>query len=71
MVSERVMALDVGKVRVGVALSDPLGFTRRRPLADAMAQSRGRDMRSLLRLIRKHEVIKDLWWVIRCICRET
>jgi putative holliday junction resolvase len=51
----RVMALDVGKVRVGVALSDPLGYTSQ-PLLTLWRKSRGEDMRSLLRLIRKHEV---------------
>jgi len=49
------MALDVGKVRVGVALSDPLGYTAQ-PLLTLWRKSRGEDFRSLLRLIRKHEV---------------
>ena len=51
----RVMALDVGKVRVGVALSDPLGYTAQ-PLLTLWRKSRGEDLRSLLRLIRRHEV---------------
>jgi putative Holliday junction resolvase len=49
------MALDVGKVRVGVALSDPLGYTAQ-PLLTLWRKSRGDDLRSLMRLIRKHEV---------------
>ena len=49
------MALDVGKVRVGVALSDPLGYTAQ-PLLTLWRKSRGEDLRSLMRLIRKHEV---------------
>ncbi len=53
----RVMALDVGKVRVGVALSDPLGYTAQ-PLLTLWRKGRGEDMRSLLRLIHKHEVVK-------------
>ena len=53
------MALDVGKVRVGVALSDPLGYTAQ-PLLTLWRKSRGEDMRSLLRLIRKHEVTEIL-----------
>jgi len=57
MVSGRVMALDVGKVRVGVALSDPLGYTAQ-PLLTLWRKSRGEDLRSLLRLIRKYEVVK-------------
>jgi putative Holliday junction resolvase len=51
------MALDVGKVRVGVALSDPLGYTAQ-PLLTLWRKSRGEDLRSLLRLIRKHEVVE-------------
>jgi putative Holliday junction resolvase len=51
----RVMGLDVGKVRVGVALSDPLGYTAQ-PLLTLWRKSRGEDLRSLMRLIRKHEV---------------
>lgn len=49
------MALDVGKARIGVALSDPLGYTAQ-PLLTLWRKGRGEDMRSLLRLIRKHEV---------------
>ncbi len=49
------MALDIGKVRIGVALTDPLGYTAQ-PLLTVWRKSRGEDLRSLLRLIRKHEV---------------
>lgn len=35
------MALDVGKVRVGVALSDPLGYTAQPLLAMAQEPRRG------------------------------
>ena len=51
----RVMALDVGKVRIGVALSDGLGLTAQ-PLLTVWRKTRGEDLRSLLRLIRKYEV---------------
>lgn len=51
------MGLDVGKVRVGVALSDPLGYTAQ-PLLTLWRKSRGEDLRSLLRLIRRHEVVE-------------
>jgi len=51
------MALDVGKVRVGVALTDALGYTAQ-PLLTLWRKSRGEDLRSLLRLIRKHEVVE-------------
>lgn len=55
MVAGRVMGLDVGKVRIGVALSDPLGYTAQ-PLLTLRRKSRGEDLRSLLRLMRKYEV---------------
>ena len=51
------MALDVGKVRIGVALSDLLGYTAQ-PLLTLWRKSRGEDLRSLLQLIRKHEVAR-------------
>jgi putative Holliday junction resolvase len=51
------MALDVGKVRIGVALTDPLGYTAQ-PLLTLWRKSRGEDLRSLLRLIRRHEVTR-------------
>jgi putative Holliday junction resolvase len=57
MVIGRVMALDVGKVRVGVALSDALGYTAQ-PLLTLWRKSRGEDLRSLLRLIRKYGVVE-------------
>ncbi len=49
------MCLDVGKVRIGIALSDPLGYTAQ-PLMTLWRKSRGEDVRSLLRLMRTHEV---------------
>ena len=55
MADGRVMALDVGKVRIGVALSDGLGLTAQ-PLLTVWRKTRGEDLRSLMRLIRKHEV---------------
>jgi putative holliday junction resolvase len=57
MVIGRIMALDVGKVRIGVALSDPLGYTAQ-PLLTLWRKSRGEDLRSLLRLVRKHQVVE-------------
>jgi putative Holliday junction resolvase len=59
MLTGRVMALDVGKIRVGVALSDPLGYTAQ-PLLTLWRKSRGEDFRSLLRLIRKYQVVEIL-----------
>jgi len=55
MATGRVMGLDVGKARIGVALSDPLGYTAQ-PLLTVWRKGRGEDLRSLLQLIRKHEV---------------
>ena len=49
------MALDVGKLRIGVAVTDPLGYTAQ-PVLTVWRKSRGEDLRSLLRLIRRHEV---------------
>jgi putative Holliday junction resolvase len=57
MANGRVMALDVGKVRIGVAVTDPLGYTAQ-PLLTVWRKTRGEDLRSLLRLIRKHEVVE-------------
>jgi putative holliday junction resolvase len=57
MEAGRIMALDVGKIRVGVALTDPLGYTAQ-PLLTLWRKSRGEDLRSLLRLIRKHDVVE-------------
>ncbi len=53
----RVMALDVGKVRVGVAVTDGLGLTAQ-PVLTLWRKSRGEDLRSLMRVIRKHEVTR-------------
>ena len=52
-----MMALDVGTARVGVALTDPLGYTAQ-PLLTLWRKGRGEDMRSLVRLIRKHGVVR-------------
>jgi putative Holliday junction resolvase len=57
MVTGRVMALDVGKVRVGVALTDPLGYTAQ-PLLTLWRKSRGEDLRNLLRLVRRYDVVE-------------
>ena len=49
------MALDIGTLRIGVALTDPLGYTAQ-PLLTVVRKHRNEDLRSLTRLIRKHEV---------------
>ncbi|SFS18564.1 putative holliday junction resolvase [Granulicella pectinivorans] len=53
----RVMALDVGKVRIGVAMTDGLGITAQ-PLLTVWRKGRGEDLRSLARLVRKHAVVE-------------
>ena len=50
-----MLALDVGKVRIGVAISDGLGLTAQ-PLVTIWRKGRGEDVRSLLRLAEKHGV---------------
>lgn len=55
MTLPRTMALDVGKIRIGVAITDPLGYTAQ-PLLTVWRRSRGEDLRNLVRLARKHEV---------------
>ena len=49
------MALDVGKARIGVAITDELGYTAQ-PLLTVWRKSPGEDMRNLLRLVRRHGV---------------
>ena len=49
------MALDVGKARVGVALTDPLGYTAQ-PLFTLHRAGRRADLKSVGRVLRKHGV---------------
>ena len=53
----RLMALDVGDRRIGVAVSDP-GRTLSRPLLVIHRRSRDADMALIARLVRDHEVEK-------------
>lgn len=48
------MALDVGTRRIGVAITDPLGYTAQ-PLLTIWRRARGEDLRNIVRLIRKHD----------------
>ncbi len=59
MLPPRIMALDVGKVRIGVALTDPLGYTAQ-PLVTLWRKHRNEDIRAIQRLVRKHEVTRIL-----------
>ena len=51
----RVMALDVGSKRIGVALSDPLGITAQ-GLDTIQRQNKRRDMEALRQLLSKYDV---------------
>lgn len=49
------MALDVGDKRIGIALTDPLGYTVQ-PLMTLYCKTPRADIKSIARLIRKHGV---------------
>jgi putative Holliday junction resolvase len=51
----RWMGLDVGGRRIGVALSDPLGFAQ--PLQTLTRSNRRHDLRTLARLARRHACV--------------
>jgi len=49
----RIMGLDVGDRRIGVAVSDALGLTAQ-PVLTLVRSTRRQDLKSLQRLIRRH-----------------
>lgn len=49
------MALDLGNRRIGIALTDPLGYTAQ-PLMTLYCKTPRADIKSIARLIRKHGV---------------
>jgi putative Holliday junction resolvase len=51
----RILALDVGNRRIGVALSDPLGYTAQ-PLLTIYRTTLKADLKSITRLIRRYDV---------------
>jgi putative Holliday junction resolvase len=51
----RTLALDIGDRRIGVAISDPLGYTAQ-PLVTIHRKNLPADLKSIARLVRKHEV---------------
>jgi putative Holliday junction resolvase len=53
----RIMALDYGDRRIGVALSDPLGLTAS-PLTTIERGARARDLEALRRLVEEHGVTR-------------
>lgn len=56
MDSPRIMGLDVGDRRIGVAVSDPLGLTAQ-PVLTLTRTNRRQDLKSLQRLIRKYQCV--------------
>jgi len=55
--SGRVLALDLGEVRIGLALSDPLGVVAH-PLETLASDGARRDLERVERLIRDREVVR-------------
>ena len=55
MLSGRTLALDVGDRRIGLAITDPLGFTAQ-PLFTLHRTTPRADLKAIGRFIRKHEV---------------
>jgi putative Holliday junction resolvase len=53
--ASRVLGFDVGDRRIGVAISDPLGFTAQ-PLLTIHRTNRRADLKSIGRLLRRHGV---------------
>jgi putative Holliday junction resolvase len=51
----RILGLDVGDRRVGVAVSDPLGLTAQ-PVLTLVRTNRKQDLKSLQRILRKYAV---------------
>src|SRR5580698_9793977 len=52
---QRILALDVGTRRIGVALSDALGYTAQ-PLLTIYRSTLKADLKSIARLIRRYDV---------------
>ncbi len=52
---ERILALDVGNRRIGVAISDPLGILAQ-PLLTLFRKTPNADLKSLVRLIRRYSI---------------
>jgi putative Holliday junction resolvase len=53
--SERILALDVGTKRIGVAVSDPLGITAQ-GLETIQRENKRKDLDALRRLLEQYEV---------------
>ncbi len=55
----RILAIDYGRRRIGLALSDALGLTSQ-PLATLARTNRRNDLRCLREIVRRHEVRRIL-----------
>ena len=55
MVSQRILALDVGDRRIGLAITDPLGLTAQ-PLFTLHRTTLRADLKAIARFIRQHNV---------------
>ena len=55
MTAGRILALDVGERRIGVALSDPLRLVAR-PLTVVQRASKAKDLAAIGRLVAEHQV---------------
>lgn len=55
MLTGRILSLDVGDRRIGLAISDPLGLTAQ-PLFTLHRTTLHADLKAIARFIRKHEV---------------
>ncbi|HSU19491.1 MAG TPA: Holliday junction resolvase RuvX [Acidobacteriaceae bacterium] len=55
MTASRILALDVGDRRIGLAITDPLGLTAQ-PLFTVHRSTLNADLKAIARFIRKHEV---------------
>lgn len=54
---ERILGLDVGTKRIGVAISDPLGITAQ-PLTTIVRESRKRDLEAIEALLDEYDIKK-------------
>jgi putative holliday junction resolvase len=55
MASDRILALDVGDRRIGLAITDPLGLTAQ-PLFTLHRTTQRADLKAIARFIRQHKV---------------
>ncbi len=65
-ITGRILALDLGKKRIGLAISDELGITAQ-GLETVERRGRRDDIEDLRRLVvHMRGVTERFWWEIRC-----